>query len=305
MAIRCQPPSRLGQSHGEETRMARPLRIEFPGAVYHVIARGIEKRDIFRKQRDKSLLLSLLSLVKERHGFVFYAYCIMENHYHLLVRTPRANLSRGIRDINSIFAQSYNRANARCGPLFQGRHKAFLIEEESYLLVCARYIVLNPVRAGICAHPSSYPWCSYRATAGLSKSPAYLSPEPLLSFFSCDLFSARRQYREFISAGMDEDSPLKHKGGIVLGAEEFLDRIKEYIEPKRHIGEIPKEHRFQDRPSLSDIFADTAEKMARSVRNEKITKAFREYGYTQVEIGEYLGIDHSTVSLIIRAGEKG
>ncbi len=285
--------------------MSRPLRIEFPGAVYHVIARGIEKKSIFQTSRDKTSLLSLFGLLAERHEFAFHAYCIMDNHYHLLIRTPRGNLSRGMRDLNSIYAQSYNRANARCGPLFQGRHKAYLIEEETYLLVSARYIVLNPVRAGICEHPSTYPWCSYRATAGFGKPPTFLSTDPLLCHFSLDRPAARRQYREFVSLGLDEEPPGAQASGVILGAEELLARVKEYIEPKRKIDEIPKGHRFQDRPSLCEIFAEAADRYIRSTRDGKITTAFRTYGYTQREIGEHLGIDHSTVSLIIRTREKG
>jgi len=285
--------------------MSRSLRIEFPGAVYHVIARGIERRNIFASQWNKEDLLSLFELLAERQGFSFHAYCIMDNHYHLLLRTPQGNLSRGMRDVNAIYAQSFNRKTSRCGPLFQGRYKAYLVEEETYLLTSARYIVLNPVRAGICAHPSSYPWCSYRATAGLDKPPPFLSPDPLLAQFSCDLASARRQYREFVSAGLEEEMPLERTGGVVLGTQELLARIKEYLEPQRYTDEIPKEQRFQDRPPLSEIFCEAADRYIRSIRDKKIYVAFREYGYTQKEIGKHLGIDHSTVSLIVRTREKG
>jgi putative transposase len=229
----------------------------------------------------------------------------MDNHYHLLLRTPRGNLSRGMKDANAIYAQSYNRRSSRCGPLFQGRYKAYLIEEETYLLKSARYIVLNPVRAGICAHPSSWPFCSYRATTGLDKPPPFLSPGPLLSHFSSNLACARRRYREFVSAGIAEDAPLQGTGGVVLGGEELLVRIKEYLEPKRNIDEIPREQRFQDRPPLSEIFSEAAYRCIRSIRDDKIHVAYREYGYTQKEIGRHLGIDHSTVSLIIRTREKG
>jgi REP element-mobilizing transposase RayT len=285
--------------------MARPLRIEFPGAVYHVIARGLEKRNIFAGDEDKAALRTLFSKLFTRYNFIFYAYCIMDNHYHLLLETPDGNLSRGMQSLNGTYAQVFNEKYERCGHLFQGRYKAYLVEKESYLLTVSRYIVLNPVRAMITNHPSSYAWSSYSETAGGKKPPDFLVAELILSQFSKNGVTARREYRDFINQGINNEPHCDFDGAAILGGEDFNEKIKDYIKEKKEIKEIPRKERFQNRPSLAEIFAGAEDKFVTQIRDEKILIAFMEHGYTQKEIGAYLGLHYSTISVIIKRWEEG
>ena len=149
--------------------MARPLRIEFPGAVYHITSRGNERKKIFWDDQDRELYLARLDQIHERFHWHVHAYVLMSNHCHLLVETPMANLSRGMRQLNGVYTQEFNRRHGRVGHLFQGRFKAILVEEDNYLLEVSRYIILNPVRAGMVERPEEYRWSSYPSIIGMGK----------------------------------------------------------------------------------------------------------------------------------------
>jgi len=140
--------------------MSRPLRIEFAGALYHVTSRGDRQEDIYQSNDDREVFLNIMSDVCERYNWVIHAYCLMSNHYHLLVETPDQNLSKGMRQLNGVYTQAFNRNNKRVGHVFQGRYKAILVQKESYLLELARYIVLNPVRARMVRFVKEWPWSS-------------------------------------------------------------------------------------------------------------------------------------------------
>ena len=157
--------------------MARPLRIEYPGALYHVTSRGNARKRIFKDDGDRELFLRVLAFVVERCHWICHAYCLMDNHYHFLIETPEANLSQGMRQVNGVYTQAYNRGHGKVGHLFQGRFKAILVDKESYLLELCRYVVLNPVRAKLVDRSEDWPWSSYRATAGIEKAPAFLIRE--------------------------------------------------------------------------------------------------------------------------------
>jgi putative transposase len=160
--------------------MARPLRIEFPGAVYHVTSRGNERRNIVRDDRDREMFVILLARVVARFGLRLFAWTLMSNHYHLFLRTPEPNLSRAMHMLNQLYAEYFNWRHRRVGHLFQGRFKAFLVDSEEYFREVARYVVLNPVRAGMRKTPGGYKWSSYRATAGLEEAPEWLAVDELL-----------------------------------------------------------------------------------------------------------------------------
>jgi len=162
--------------------MARALRIEFPGAIYHITSRGNEKKAIFRDSNDRKTFLEILTLVTERFEWECHAYVLMGNHY-LLIETLKSNLSRGMKQLNSIYTQKFNRRHKRVGHLFQGRYKAFLVEKEYYLLELSRYIVLNSVRAGLVEHPGEWKWSSYRATIGKGPKAKFLTIDWLLNQF--------------------------------------------------------------------------------------------------------------------------
>ncbi|MBU4452912.1 transposase, partial [Patescibacteria group bacterium] len=164
--------------------MARPLRIEFPGALYHVMSRGNARQDIYTDDNDRREFLKNLEHCIKFHNLICHAYCLMGNHYHLLVETPDGNLSQAMRDINGNYTQKFHYLHNRVGHLLQGRYKAFVIEKEAYFLAVARYIVLNPVRDKLVEHPKLWKWSNYNATAGHNRGPVWLDVDTTLDLFS-------------------------------------------------------------------------------------------------------------------------
>jgi REP element-mobilizing transposase RayT len=196
--------------------MARRLRLEFAGALYHVTARGNERRSIFLGDADGdcAAFLDVLGATCERFNWLVHAYCLMTNHYHLLVETPDANLYKGMRQLNGVFTQSVNRAHARVGHLFQGRFKAILVARDSYLLELSRYVVLNPVRAGMVAAPGDWPWSSYRAMVGEVPAPGWLETDAVLRLFAEERTTAVTAYRRFVAEGIGAASPWQALKGL-------------------------------------------------------------------------------------------
>jgi REP element-mobilizing transposase RayT len=279
--------------------MARPLRIEYPDAVYHITARGNEKKTVFRKTRDRELLLDTLNHVNERYNWICHAYCLMDNHYHLLIETPDGNLSLGMRQLNGVFTQSFNKRYHRSGHLFQGRYKAILIQKDSHLLEVSRYVVLNPLRAGIVKNPEDWGASSYRATAGIEKPHPCLTTDWILAQFGTKQSGATKQYRRFVLEGIGKESIWTDvKGQILLGKEDFLNEFIGYVKGFEDIREIPKSQRHLNRPALQmllteEIIGD------KKKRNETIKKAVREHGYTQKEIADHIGLHYTSVSRLI------
>ena len=206
--------------------MARPLRIEFAGALYHVTSRGDGRDDIYLDDEDRELYIELLCEVCERFNWSLHSYCLMSNHYHLLVETPDGNLSKGMRHLNGVYTQRFNRRHSRVGHVFQGRYKAIIVQKESYLLELARYIVLNPVRAQMVRSAKDWPWSSYRATAGFIDSNTFrtwLTVNWILSSFSDKKSDAILLYRRFVSEGKNQPKPwYELKNQIYLGDDEFV-----------------------------------------------------------------------------------
>ncbi len=186
--------------------MSRPLRIEYPGAAYHVTSRGNARNKIFSDVHDREIFLSILDEVITRYNWLCHAYCLMDNHYHLMIETPDANLSIGMRQLNGIYTQKYDNKHHRPGHIFQGRFKAILVQKDHYLLELCRYVVLNPVRAGVVEKPEAWRWSSYQATAGLRKKPDYLTTDWILGLLSSRTM-AERQYRKFVRDGVHQRSP--------------------------------------------------------------------------------------------------
>lgn len=282
--------------------MARPLRIEFPGAVYHVTARGDGRQAIFRDDADRAKFLGVLESTVALRKWVCHAYCLMGNHYHLIIETAEANLSRGMRSLNGEYTQAFNRRHRRPGHVFQGRFKAVLVEKERHLLELCRYVVLNPVRArGMEAkRPEDWPWSSYRATAGLSEVPPFLSVRWVLARFGRNGAEARARYGTFVENGRGVRSPLLSiRGEVVLGDEAFLTAIDPAVASKRDAREHPRFQRHVTRPSLGALFPEAAVR-DKEARNEAIREAFTRHGYKLKEIGDHLGLHYASVSRIIR-----
>jgi putative transposase len=280
--------------------MTRPLRIEYTGAVYHITSRGNEKKAVFRDDRDRINFLNVLQHVNKRYHWICHAYCLMENHYHLLIETPEGNLSFGMRQLNGVYTQLFNKRHQRTGHLFQGRYKSILIQKDSHLLEVCRYVVLNPVRAKVVERPDAWKWSSYRATAGRETPASCLSVDWVLGQFSRKRTKAEQEYRQFVTWGIGKESIWREvKGQSFLGEDDFVDGLIPYIKKHQDISEIPKSDRYVNRPGLERIFTETV-MLDKRKRDTKIIDAVQKYGYTQQQIAVYLHLHYSTISNLVR-----
>jgi putative transposase len=248
--------------------MGRPLRIQYPGAWYHVTSRGNERKPIFKGNEDRKRFLSYLASANERYGGMIHVYCLMDNHYHLLIETPRSNLSQILHHINGAYTNYYNAKRKRAGHLFQGRYKAIIVEKDAYFQELSRYIHLNPVRADIAERPSAYPWSSYGYYIGIAQQPEWLVVETLLGYFNKDIKEAQKDYKKFVEKVLEKEisSPLDEVfGGAFLGSEKFIEWVKEeWIEFKNaDIRNIPVLKKLRGAPSLEQV-----ERAVRSVINK-------------------------------------
>jgi len=285
--------------------MARPLRIEYPGAVYHITSRGNARDVIYVTDVDRHNFLEVLATTVKKYNWLCHAYCLLDNHYHLIIETPDPNLSLGMRQLNGVYTQVFNRTNQRVGHVFQGRYKSILIEKESYLLELCRYVVLNPVRAGMVPEPDSWKWSSYKNTAYVRPKPYFLTTDWILGHFSDNSSEARQRYKKFISDGLSKQvQPWKELvGQVFLGSESFVARIEELFGDKREIKEIPRSQRYPGRPTLLRLFGDNQPK-SRQHRNKKISEAHLSYGYTLKEIADHLGLHYATISRVVSGRGK-
>ncbi|KAA0255815.1 transposase [Acidobacteria bacterium ACD] len=236
--------------------MARPLRIDHAGAIWHVTSRGNERADVFRDDGDRERFLAVLARTVGLFRWRLHAYVLMGNHYHLLLETPEPTLSRGMAYLNGVYTQFFNRRHGRVGHLFQGRFKAVLVEKESHLLELVRYAVLNPVRAGVCATAAAWPWSSFGATAGLVRPPGWLDLAWTLAQFAHDEREARRKYRAFVADGLrGEYRPWGEvRSQIYLGSEDFAARWSGVASGRSLSPGIPRAQREPVRPSVDVVF---------------------------------------------------
>ena len=247
------------------------------------------------------MFLATLAWVVKRVRWRCHAYCLMNNHVHLLIETPQPNLSRGMRQLNGVYTQRFNRRHRKVGHLFQGRFKAILVEKDGYLLELARYIVLNPVRAKIVKTPERYPWSSYRPMLGVAPVPPALAIEWVLEQFARTRATARRRYAKFVHDGIGVPGPWDEiKGQVLLGSEAFIERLAPQLQGCS-TAEIPKRQRVVHRPSLKAFLAGSDSRMA---RNKAMAQAYLTHGYTLTEIGRAVGLHYATISRIITALEK-
>lgn len=249
--------------------MSRPLRLEFEGALYHATSRGNERSAIFRDDVDHARFLEFLGWVAQRERLVVHAYCLMGNHYHVLLETPLGNLSRGMQRLNGRYTQYFNTRHRRAGHLFQGRFKSILVEREPHLLELTRYVVLNPVRAGMVQTAGQWPWSNYRATAGRARAPKWLEIDWTLSQFSARRQAAREAYRRFVVEGKGQPSPFRElTGQIYLGGNGFLRLMDARLKGHKIDPEIPTAQR---KPWLTD---------ARAIKRA----VAREYAVTEADL---------------------
>jgi REP element-mobilizing transposase RayT len=271
--------------------MSRPLRICIPGGIYHLISRGNARGAIVRDDTDRIAFLSTLARVVDRFGWLCHSYCLMDNHYHLVVETPLPNLPSGMRQLNGLYAQRFNERHNRCGHVFQARYRSLLVEKDSYLLALCRYVALNPVRAGICERPEEWAWSSYCATAGLAPTESFHTTDWLLTQFAPTRRLAQRRYRAYVAEGA-ADALEQRVRGERLGEDDFLRESHGFDPP---LAEIPREQVEPLPPRLEEIFA--------AGLPTPIERAYRRHGYTLSQIADYLGCSYSTVSRRLRREE--
>jgi putative transposase len=284
--------------------MSRPLRLQIPGGVYHVTARGNARRAIFEDDDDCARFLVVLASTVARYRILCHAYCLMGNHYHLLVQTPEPNLSIAMRQLNGVYTQRFNRRHERCGHVLQGRFGAQLVDGDAYLREVCRYIVLNPVRAGLVAHPAEWRWSSFRATAGEAAAPGFLSVDWMRSLSGAkSQAGAIRRFVSFVEAGIGapegavdrfSSKPVLSDGSL---DERLVDQCREAVE----CVEFPRVQRFGSRPSLARIFGGVT---SRADRDARAVAAVREHGYTMKEIADILGLHYITVSRALARADE-
>lgn len=270
--------------------MSRPIRIEFPGATYHISSRGHDHQVIFIDDDDKKFFLDLLQKTVQRFHWVCHAWCLMHDHYHLVIETPNGNLSIGMRELNGGYTQRFNRRYAMQGPVMQGRFKAILLEPESFLLAVCRHVVLNPLRMRKVRQLEKYRWSSYRSTAGLDDVAAGLTPDWIWRQMGKSKKKALERYQKYVKEGIGLDAPWAQvQRQILLGSPEFVEKMQTLM----HMDARPKIKPV--RPTLKKIFSRVKDKVE---RNEAIRVASREYFYRLHEIGSFIGLHLSTVSKI-------
>lgn len=293
--------------------MARPLRIEFENAFYHIIQRGIEKRNIFAQDSDKDKFLSYLSQSHIGYGAVIHAYMLLNNHYHLILQTPKANLSRIMHFLNTSYAAYFNAKRKRVGPLYQGRYKAILVQQDEYLHYLSRYIHLNPVRTGIVKDPAEYRWSSYKYFTSSKTPPRWLDTSFILSMFDSNVSKAKKSYEEFTLEGIGKEKDIIKDNMIssfVLGSTDFLENIEKCFIGKKEDYEIPqlKQIRCRKEPAMECIARVVQEEIPSNRRLEKKLSIYLSRKFTQRTLNEIAAfhgkIKYSGVSQVCRRAEE-
>jgi len=279
--------------------MARPLRIEFPGALYHITVRGDRQESIYEDNQDRQHFIELLGQVIIQGNWICHAYCLMDNHFHLMIETPDGNLAKGMRQLNGVYTQSSNLRHHRVGHLFQGRYKAILVDRDAYLLELARYTTLNPVRAGMVKHPGNWPWSSYRAMVGAAKSPPWLTTQAILDLFSKKQALARKKFQRFVAEGIDNESIWKNLNRqIYLGSDRFIERMQAKLEKESRDVNIPRAQQRPPAPPLEVLRA------AHRNRDQAIAAAYETGDYSYQQLAEYFELHFTTVGEIVRKLRK-
>ena len=277
--------------------MSRPVRIEFPGAHYHVTSKGTRDKPVFLDNEDRTAFLNVLDTVVSRFDWLLHSYVLMDSHYHIIVECPKANLSKGMRQLNGVYTQHFNRRHEKEGSLFQGRFKSVLFEAKTYLLSLSRHVVLNPVRQGLSSSAQTYRWSSHRVVGGAIKTPNFLHTETLLNFFDGSLKEKQSKYKEYVKAGIHADSPLLEKSSqVLLGSPKFVGQMQPILDGEKLAKRGPV--RALRRRSLPVLFKKVGE-MSKAERNSLIKRAHIDNAYTLMEIGDYLGLHYTTVSKVV------
>ncbi len=283
--------------------MARPLRINYPGAFYHVTSRGNEQKNIFKSKRDREKFLEYLGSATQRYDAAVHVFCLMDNHYHLLLETPSGNLPQIMRHINGAYTTYFNVKRTRSGHLFQGRYKAILVEIDEYAKELSRYIHLNPVRAKMVKSPEEYEWSSYLCYIGIKKPPQWLYRDFILGYFGNKISVAQKEYRHFVNAlvNVKYDSPLDEvMSSTLLGSPGFITFIKDnFLSGKKSDKNLPALKGLIKKTSIKDIFDEVESVLGKQPALARSVKMFlcqRHTGEKLKDIGIHFGIGESAVS---------
>lgn len=281
--------------------MARPLRIEYAGALYHVTSRGDRREDIYLDDEDRLIWLQILAQTCSRFNWRCHAWCQMDNHYHILIETIEGNLSQGMRQLNGVYTQKSNRRHGRVGHVFQGRYKAILVQKDSYLLELSRYIVLNPIRAHMVKNVRDWKWSSYHAMIGKKAVPEYLETSGILACFSKQKKRAIGKYIDFVRAGVGLSSVWDNlKFQAYLGEDDFVEDMHNKLDDSGK--ETLKEGtRIQRRPMAKTLawYKKNAESSKKAM-----ALAYLSGDYSMKEIAKYYGVHYSTVSRAVKSYEQ-
>lgn len=282
--------------------MGRPLRISYPGAFYHITSRGNEQKTVFKSIRDREKFLEYLESATERYHAAIHVYCLMDNHYHLMMETPSGNLPKIMAHINGAYTNYFNAKRNRFGHLFQGRYKAILVEADEYAKELSRYIHLNPVRAGLSELPEGYRWSSHSCYIGRGKAPDWLKMDFILGYFGKSLSDSQAGYKVFVDKliSREYDSPLKGViGSTMLGSEEFIGLIKEkYISERSEDKDLPALRALKPKLGIEDIENEVDQAIQDKdvlSRGMKIYLSRRHTGENLDVIGRHFGIGASGV----------
>ena len=288
--------------------MSRPLRIEFPGAVYHVTSRGDRREPIYRDDEDRSRQLHVLAQAMDRFDAQVLSYCQMGNHFHLVLHTRQANLSRLMRHVNGVYTQTFNQRHGLVGHLFQGRFKAILVDRDAYLLALCRYVERNPVAAGVVEAAGDWPWSSYRAHVGDAATPTWLDSDGLHAYLlgrpvgtARDRRLAVQRYAALVADAHPNEAPIWEAGlcgQVFLGDEAFVARMQALATPAmRDAVDVPKAQR-KSPLTLQDCLQQSPGQPARA-----LCRAYREGGMTMTAMAKELRLSVSRVSRMIAAAE--
>ena len=280
--------------------MSRPLRLDYPGAWFHITARGNRRKSIFLDDADRWKFLDLLAAACCRFGVICHAYCLMGNHYHLVVESVEGRVSQAIQFTNGSYAAFFNRRRGQVGHLLQGRFHSSLIERDTYLLEAVRYVELNPCRAGLVAHPIEWEWSSFRSRIAHGPDRAPVSSETVLACFGSGPDGIAR-YQAFVLQGLGREPSQKlRRGDSIIGSPGFTEEHVSRVRRTSDRCDVPRFQRLADRPSLEQIFPNTA---SRTDQKRLSVEACLRYGYAFAAVARHIGVHYTAVSRWVRAAE--
>jgi len=297
--------------------MARQLRVEFPGALYHITSRGNLRERIFLDDSDRERFLEILRRTKERYGYLLHAYVLMDNHYHLMLETPLSNVAQIMQNINTSYTVYVNRKYKRSGHLFQGRYKSIIVDKDSYLLELSRYIHLNPVRAKIVDSPEKYRWSSFLDYCG-SRRDELVNVTDTFSYFPPTGKGSIDSYREFVLSSLEAlpRNPFSSlEGGFILGKELFVKKIRGLLEEVKEDDELPALRSLRRKPALEMIIEEVASyygverrdlvRRRKGCRERKIALYLAKIlsGGGNREVGRQFAVKGAAVSVVVKGIE--